>query len=544
MKNQSHTPHILKVIKDEPHFRDDIPERIEASEKLEAVFLVSLCSPDIETCQLVTSCIALLCEESQIADTIFGAGRTTSPHMKNLEIYQELASRKFRFTGLVAFQRRVRGLLRQIKSPSAGVLKAWEIVFGKWYDISRRLTVDRPADVIDERSLIEWRNYSGFLASLAGSCISEQSSLVEESSLVGLRWIDRASPDGYTDTLLDRYLTQSIQLLACDNARIRETTRDVLSNEVSPPLYIPLFKTLESELESLFDEAHDTHSRALEGRVSFAEQAAALLRTVVERLSSPQEVGATLPVDLGALALNFAKFLNGMIEVPGILRIRIKLCQLCEIVTRKKELLNLRHDVRIRNQLLEILFGWIARPGSSGPQGNGSITANQGDEFARLQRDLDRASLKVLADLTYRLPLQPSEGQSDADTSDIKSQMFHTYFNRFLSLLSLESKESARHEAQTVTTRIEGDSIPDMAIVALSNLLSANIDVGLKHSLGIGYHEDLEIRTAFVKVLCNVLAQGTEFNSLSDTAVNEKYDELVEVYMMIRPNRVRLMKAL
>jgi neurofibromin 1 len=72
-------------------------------------------------------------------------------------------------------------------------------------------------------------------------------------------------------------------------------------------------------------------------------------------------------------------------------------------------------------------------------------------------------------------------------------------------------------------------SIPDMAIVALSNLLSANIDVGLKHSLGIGYHEDLEIRTAFVKVLCNLLAQGTEFNNLSDVAVNERYDKLVEV---------------
>ena len=70
---------------------------------------------------------------------------------------------------------------------------------------------------------------------------------------------------------------------------------------------------------------------------------------------------------------------------------------------------------------------------------------------------------------------------------------------------------------------------PELAISALSNLLSANIDVGLKHSLGIGYHEDLEIRKAFVQVLCNILIQGTEFNNLSDAAVNEKYDELLDV---------------
>ncbi len=64
--------------------------------------------------------------------------------------------------------------------------------------------------------------------------------------------------------------------------------------------------------------------------------------------------------------------------------------------------------------------------------------------------------------------------------------------------------------------------------MALSNLLSANIDVGLKHSLKIGYHEDLEIRTAFVNVLCNVVAQGTEFSDLSDIAGREHYDELVD----------------
>ena len=65
--------------------------------------------------------------------------------------------------------------------------------------------------------------------------------------------------------------------------------------------------------------------------------------------------------------------------------------------------------------------------------------------------------------------------------------------------------------------------------MALSNLLSANIDIGLKHSLTIGYHDDLNIRTAFLAVLCNVLAQGTEFINLSDVATREKYDELVEV---------------
>jgi neurofibromin 1 len=86
-------------------------------------------------------------------------------------------------------------------------------------------------------------------------------------------------------------------------------------------------------------------------------------------------------------------------------------------------------------------------------------------------------------------------------------------------------------------------TIPDLAITALSNLLSANIDVGLKHSLGIGYHEDLDIRTAFVKVLCNILIQGTEFNNLFDAAINERYNELLEVNSSsrCRPMRCNLL---
>lgn len=112
----------------------------------------------------------------------------------------------------------------------------------------------------------------------------------------------------------------------------------------------------------------------------------------------------------------------------------------------------------------------------------------------------------------------------------MKSQMFHTYFNRFLSLLNHETSESARNETNMgVSSREDTVSNSDFAITVLSNLLSANIDVGLKHSLSIGYHDNVEIRTAFVRVLYNILVQGTEFNNLTDSAVSEKYEQLLEL---------------
>lgn len=63
----------------------------------------------------------------------------------------------------------------------------------------------------------------------------------------------------------------------------------------------------------------------------------------------------------------------------------------------------------------------------------------------------------------------------------------------------------------------------------MSNLLSANVDAGLKYSLSMGYHEDTRTRTAFMQVLTNILNQGTEFETLAETALTDRYEKLVDV---------------
>ncbi|GKT86824.1 neurofibromin [Colletotrichum tofieldiae] len=481
---------------------DGVPEVEGASFRLETTLLVSLCSADVETCQTVTACIGLFYEENNLVDIASDAAKGFATLLRNGDVYGEIASRAFRFTGLVAFQKRVRGLLRRLQYPTSGILSAWEYGFERWLLLSREVSM-APVDA---------------------------AIILEEPSLSGLRWIDRLPSENHEEPLLGRYLKLSIQLLGCASIRIREATREVLSSEVSSTLYQSLFKALESELEVLFTGALAPSDKAQDVEIIFAEQAISLLKALVERLESPSDLGAASAIHLGALALNFAKFLDGVSDSTNTLRVKIKVCQLCEAVTKRKEHLNLRDDVRIRNQLLEYIFGWIARPRSPRLDSTTSSSGVRLDDVVRVQKDLDKACLKSLAELTFRLPLQPGEGQTDAGTSELKSQMFHTYFNRFLSLLNHESPEGGRNEIMAgMTSRDEGGSSSEFAITILSNLLSANIDVGLKHSLNIGYHDNVEIRTAFVKVLYNILIQGTEFSNLTDAAVSEKYDELLEL---------------
>jgi len=53
-----------------------------------------------------------------------------------------------------------------------------------------------------------------------------------------------------------------------------------------------------------------------------------------------------------------------------------------------------------------------------------------------------------------------------------------------------------------------------LAIAALSNLLSANMDVGLKHCLTLGYHEDPLLRSAFLQLTSSILRTATPFGGL------------------------------
>jgi hypothetical protein len=73
------------------------------------------------------------------------------------------------------------------------------------------------------------------------------------------------------------------------------------------------------------------------------------------------------------------------------------------------------------------------------------------------------------------------------------------------------------------------DPLKNSTILAMSNLLSANVDAGLKYSLTMGYHEDTRTRAAFMQVLTNILKQGTEFDTLAEDFEEERNERLVKV---------------
>lgn len=109
-----------------------------------------------------------------------------------------------------------------------------------------------------------------------------------------------------------------------------------------------------------------------------------------------------------------------------------------------------------------------------------------------------------------------------------KANIFSHLFSLFLRVLH---RCKAEEEGKTHEGLLQMmDKIPyirSQTILALTHLLIANVDVGLRTALGLGYHEDVNLRQAFLEIFKNILSQGTKFSE--EYTESKRYEELVEV---------------
>nr|8EDO_A Chain A, Neurofibromin [Homo sapiens]8EDO_B Chain B, Neurofibromin [Homo sapiens] len=177
------------------------------------------------------------------------------------------------------------------------------------------------------------------------------------------------------------------------------------------------------------------------------------------------------------------------------------------------------------NKMVEYLTDWVMG------------TSNQAadDDVKCLTRDLDQASMEAVVSLLAGLPLQPEEGDG-VELMEAKSQLFLKYFTLFMNLLN-DCSEVEDESAQTggrkrgMSRRLA--SLRHCTVLAMSNLLNANVDSGLMHSIGLGYHKDLQTRATFMEVLTKILQQGTEFDTLAETVLADRFERLVELVTMM-----------
>lgn len=390
----------------------DTRERLQASIGLEVALLVLLCSSDIEICSSAITCFGHICTETQLTDSVDDPHQAILMVVENLPIYQQLSSNNGIVTGRKSQQKQIRRLLRMMTHFAPGNLAAWEEAYKRWKYMTPSML--KPHDEIkddlvestntnssnakrggqawhdklrnpasssnrqthsfaainrtdtsnfDDDKSSEWQNYAGFLAALGGICLMADTLPSTPTSPATPRGgygeqssFRRVSAPTESSAMVNKFVVDMVDLLLCDNIVVREWVKEILGTDLSPTLYPMLFRYLETVLTKYFGSDGDPICSSR--NTLFVEQAISVLKLVLDRMEgSPENL---LTVDFSSLINQYAKYLNKLGSGQAALKIKIKFCQLTEVLMMKKDKVTLRQEFKMRNKLLEIIVEWTS----------------------------------------------------------------------------------------------------------------------------------------------------------------------------------------
>ncbi|XP_066520805.1 neurofibromin isoform X2 [Hoplias malabaricus] len=507
-----------------------IPISRQAQTKLEVCLYSFLWSPDAEAVLVAMSCFRHLCEEADIRCSVDELHVHTV--LPNYNTFTEFASvSNMMATGRSTLQKRVMALLRRIEHPTAGNIEAWEDTHVKWEQATKQI-LNHPKNKVEDGQ--EWINMTGFLCSLGGVCLQQRStpSLGTYSPPMGPlserkgSMISMASCEVNSETPLSRFLERLLSLMVCTHDKvglqIRTNVKDLVGLELSPALYPMLFTKLRNSIGRFFDTQGPVP--ITDTNTLFVEQTIAIMKNLLDSHTegSSEHLGQA---SIETMMLNLVRYVRILGNAVHAIQIKTKLCQLVEVMMERRDDLSFCQEMKFRNKMVEYLTDWVMG------------TSNQAadDDVKYLTRDLDQASMEAVVSLLAGLPLQPEEGDG-VELMEAKSQLFLKYFTLFMNLLNDCSE--VEEDGQQVAERKRGmsrrlASLRHCTVLAMSNLLNANVDSGLMHSIGLGYHKDLQTRATFMEVLTKILQQGTEFDTLAETVLADRFERLVELVTMM-----------
>ena len=468
-----------------------------------------------------------------------------------LAILQELAQAStILTTGRAALQKRIMALLRKIELCTHGVIQAWEDTVMNWKGSPKHLSQypktkdegDRPAELFHrvgkrrashhstehelEDQVAELANMTGFLVALGGVCLQRKSSAGgrgkgEAKNKVVLKGsLPHAGCQDMLYCPVTQFLGHLPRLLVCSNKKfgphIQKHVKDLVGHKMNSALYTVLFDQIKIIVKKFFNQTgqevvNDT-------KTQFIEHIIFIMKNVLEAGGgkegqagtgqpgqSPLQAGNLVRTSIELMRLAIGRYVRHLNITFHALHIKTCLCQLVEAMMRPRDDLAFRQEMRFRNKMVEYLTDWC--------MGNRhQIASPAAGDGTAITQDRDEACMQAVAALLQGLPLQSKESDR-GDLMEAKGQLFLKYFTLFLNLLNdcgedggtvvagHEGKEEGAagclgHGQRQRQANTNKNSLRNATIQAMSNLLSANIDSGLMHSIGLGYHKDLQTRAA------------------------------------------------
>jgi neurofibromin 1 len=408
-----------------------------------------------------------------------------------------------------------------------------------------------PQDHETEDLLAEWANMTGFLCALGSVwlpskqpkpvlyMVVQQSVTEAATSPVPSPNSRRAKPIIETTTNTDlhycpvtQFIGDLLKLLTWQNDKIgmqlQRHIQTLLGHELSTSCYPILF----DQIKILVDKSFDLTGQVIisDQNTSFIENIIFIMKKVLEGKTDTNGENPLSTISIENLMINIVRYVRHLDSSNQVIQLKRRVCQLAQAILKRRDDLLFRQEMKFRNKLVEYLTDWI--------MGNTHQFNVQTNEITSvLNRDLDQASMEAVASILAGLPLQPEENDK-GDMVEAKSQLFLKYFTLFMNLLNdcsedfIESSNEYYNNRVVATSSQTLQALRNSTIVAMSNLLNANIESGLMRSIALGYHRDAQTRAAFMEVLTKILQQGTEFDTLAETVLADRFERLVDLMIM------------
>ncbi|KAI8141679.1 hypothetical protein BJV82DRAFT_714889 [Fennellomyces sp. T-0311] len=301
-----------------------------------------------------------------------------------------------------------------------------------------------------------WHNYTGFLASLAGTCLGKTSGSINDDKGDEDDFYTSAESD--SSLLVTEFIQHLVGLLSCKDVIVREKIKDILSKELSPAVRIMLLEQLEHTLSNCVSSSMSFTCLIL------VEQTSVILSSFLENLSDEPTTSAAVSSQMFASLID--QCATYLLCKPGgttgvgneISRIRLRFAHLCEILMTARDSTTwtmLHSEFSLRTKLLSTIIEWTStfratvhgdqsdRSNASAPPGiidkghyvsPGLLTKDDD-----IERELEVACMRAMMVILDGLPLQPKMSNAfEPDQEDYlqaKSRIFVKYFSYFVQIL-------------------------------------------------------------------------------------------------------------
>lgn len=523
----------------------------EALSRLEMVFLTSLWSSDIDKVLLAMKCFGLLFEEACLLVTDRPSPIHPSPLMT---VYYKFAN-EVQKTGRTALHKCILSILREVNVKTPGNIRAWELTLNRWqrmthaltnypreellvYDVppvfssnssSKQKNVSSPVVMVSDDALeiyiSEWSKMTGFLCSLGGICCWKKNNLSKGDQLSR-----QNSKSTLEDSHMNRFLSELLTLLVCVNEhtslQIISAVKESLGFDLSIPLYPSFFALCKATTSCFFDE--NGQVRQDSSSTLYVEQLIYVIRCILEN-KSDEVAGVLVSFDVEDVLLAMLKYIRSLNVNVQSLVIKSKMCQLVEQLMLRRADLSFRQEIKFRNGLVEYLTDWVLHASDK--------IQNVSKEILAISCSLDESAMRAIAILLKGLPLQPDDVEQEL--TEAKSQLFLKHFTLFMNILNkcYDAAEEKQNSSLKGSLAPHFVKLRESTVRAMSNMLSANIDSGLMHSISLGYHEDPQTRATFLEVLTYILKQGTEFESLAETVLEDRFERMLRLLVNYGENQ-------